>query len=70
MHNFILMNKYIIKSIYSIYRINEIINTIIKSKFDIYFYINAFNGYWVILIKNGNQYKIEFIISYNQYIYL
>ena len=45
MYNFILMNKYIIKSIYSIYRINEIINTIIKLKFDIYFYTNAFNDY-------------------------
>ena len=45
MHNFILMNKFIIKSIYSMYRINEIINTIIKSKYEIYFCTNAFNEY-------------------------
>ena len=45
MHNFILMNKYIIKLIYLIYRIDEIIDIIIKLKFDIYFYINAFNDY-------------------------
>ena len=45
MHNFILINKFIIKSIYSIYKIDEIINIIIKSKYEIYFYTNVFNEY-------------------------
>ena len=45
MHNFILMNKFIIKLIYSMHKIDEIINIIIKSKYEVYFCTNIFNEY-------------------------
>ena len=45
MHNFIFINYYIIKLQYFIYRIDEIIDIIIKFKYIIFFYINIYNDY-------------------------
>ena len=69
-HNFILINKYTIKSTYSMHHMKKIIAILLKLKFSIYFCSNAANGYWAISIKKNDENKTEFIISSDQWIYL
>lgn len=50
-HNFIPINKYTIKLSYQIYRLEEILNIIIKPGYDVYFIADVSNGYWAVPIK-------------------
>ena len=52
------------------HRIDKVIDTLIKSKFKTFFCSDASNKYWAMLIKEGDEYKTGFVISYEQYIYL
>lgn len=69
-HNFIPVNKYTIKPQYPGHRIDEVIDTVIKPRYRAFFCTDAANGYWAVLIKDGDQYKTGFVTPHGQYIYL
>ena len=52
------------------HRIDEVIDTLIKSKFKVFFCSDASNEYWAMSIKEGDEYKTGFMTSHEQYIYL
>ena len=68
-HNFIPVNKFTIKPQYPMHRIDEVIDTIIKPKYRVFFSTDASNGYWAVPIKAGDEYKTGFVTPHGQYIY-
>lgn len=50
--------------------IEEVIDTIIWLKHCCSFIIDTSNGYYIVQIKPGDEYKIEFITPHGQYAYL
>lgn len=60
-HNFIPINTYTIKSSHPVHRFEEVLNTIIKPGFDVYFTADASNGYWVVPMKDSDCNKAGFV---------
>jgi hypothetical protein len=60
-YSFILINTLIIKPVYFIYNLKEVLNTLIKLVFIIFFLANITYKYWAILIRRGNKYKVAII---------
>lgn len=60
-HNFIFINKYTIKSLYPIYRFEEVLDTIIKPSYDVYFIAKTSNSYWVVSRKGDDYNKTDFV---------
>ena len=50
-HNFKPVNTRTIKSGYPIYSLKEVVNTLLKPKWTIYFYSDTSNGYWAVPMK-------------------
>lgn len=50
--------------------IEKVIDTIIWPKHRCYFITDASNGYWVVRIKPGDEYKTGFVTPHGQYTYL
>lgn len=69
-HNFIPINKYIIKSSYLIHRFKKILNTIIKLSYNDYFIADVSNSYCVISIKENDYNKTGFVTLNCSYVYL
>jgi hypothetical protein len=69
-HNYIFLNDCIIKMQYSMHKIKEIINILMKSKFKAFFFIDATWDYWIVIIKKKNVYKTRFVLSHKQWAYL
>jgi hypothetical protein len=60
-YSFIPINTLTIKPIYSIHNLKEVLNTLVKLAFIIFFLANITYRYWAILIKRGNKYKVAII---------
>ena len=58
------INISIVKSQYSMHRIEEILDILNKLKFTTYFLNDAFDSYYVILIRNRDIHKIEIVTSH------
>jgi hypothetical protein len=69
-HNYIFLNDCIIKMQYSMHKIKEVINILMKSKFKAVFFIDAIWDYWVVIIKKKNVYKTKFVSLHEQWTYL
>jgi hypothetical protein len=69
-HNYILLNDCIIKMQYSIHRIEEMIDILMKSKFKAFFFIDATWDYWVVIIKKKDVFKTDLVSSHEQWAYL
>jgi hypothetical protein len=69
-HNYISLNNCTIKMQYSVNRIEEIINILMKSKFKVFFFTNVIWKYWAMIIKKKNVYKTEFVSFHEQWAYL
>ena len=52
------------------HRIEKTIDTIIRPKHRCYFITDAFNGYWAVQMKLGDEYKTGFVTIHSQYAYL
>lgn len=65
-HNYISLNKYIIKLQYPVYWLEKTIDMVIKLDFKVFFSSDIINSYWIILIKESNCNKIGFLISNGQ----
>jgi len=68
-HNFKPVNFWTIKSSYPMHNIDEVIRTVIKPKYKVYFSTNAANGYWAIRIYPPDIYKVRVISPHNQFLY-
>ena len=68
-HNFRPVNAYTIKSQYPMHRLEEVLDTIIKPKFRVFFATDAANGYWAIKMAKGHEYKAGIITPHGQYCY-
>ena len=68
-HNFIPLNKCTIKPQYPMHRMEEVLETIIKPKFSVFFSTDASNGYWAVPIKPGDEYKAGIVTPHGQYVY-
>lgn len=69
-HNFVPLNKYTIKSSYPVHRLEKVLDTIIKPGYNCYFSSDAANGYWAILMKQGDVNKTGFMTPNGQWVYL
>src|ERR1700739_547584 len=69
-HNFILLNKHMLKLQYPMHIVDEVLKTVIWPTYTTWFIIDASNGYWTILIRYRDEYKAVFITSYGLYLYL
>ena len=69
-HNFIPVNKYTIKSSYPVYRLEEVLDTIVKPGYNFYFSSDAANGYWAIPMKQGDENKTGLMTANGQWVYL
>lgn len=70
MHNFISINRYIIKFVYSMHYFEKVLIIFIQSKYTIFFFSNATNEYWTISMKLTDENKINFLTFNEQWIYL
>jgi hypothetical protein len=62
-YSFIPINALTIKPVYLIYNLKEVLNTLVKPAFVIFFLANMTYKYWAILIRRGNKYKVAIIAS-------
>ena len=69
-YDFLPSNKYTIKPGWPIHCIKDVVDTVIKPQFHTYSMSDAANGYWAILIKQGDEYKTRVLTPNRQYIYL
>lgn len=69
-HNFISVNSQTVKPQYFTHRIEEVIETIIKPKFIMFFGTDASCGYWAVPMKAGDEYKTGIVTPHGQYFYL
>ena len=69
-HNFILINKWTIKSAYLMHYLEEVIEIVIKPRYRMYFSLDASNGYWAILLRKGDANKTGFLTPNGQWVYL
>lgn len=69
-HNFIPVNSFTIKSGYPMHHLEEVINTLIKPHFIVFFSSDASNGYWAIPMKWSDINKTGFIAPNGQWVYL
>ena len=69
-HNFTPLNKFTIKPAYPGHLIDEVLDTIVKPKFSVFFSADAANGYWAVPMKRGDEYKTGFVTPHGQYVYL
>ena len=51
------------------HRIDEVLDTIIKPRYQVLFSTDASNGYWAIPINAGDEYKTGLVTPHGQYIY-
>lgn len=65
-HNFIPVNRYTVKPAYPIYHLEEVVNTVIKPKYIVYFSSDTSNGYWAISLKKSDQNKTGFLTPNGQ----
>ncbi len=69
-HNYISLNNCTIKMQYSVHKIKEMIDILMKLKFKAFFFTNAIWEYWAVIIKKKDVYKTEFVSSHEQWAYL
>ncbi len=69
-HNYISLNDCTVKMQYSVHRIEEVIDILMKSKFKTFFSTDATWGYWAVTTKKKNVYKTKFVSSHEQWAYL
>lgn len=69
-HNFMPVNAETIKPAYPTHSIDEVVDTIIRPKFGVFFGNDASNGYWAIPMKKGHEYKAGIVTPHGQYLYL
>ena len=69
-HHYIPLNSQTIKPQCLMYRIEEVIDTIIRPKHHCYFITDASNGYWAVRMKPRDEYKTGFVTPHGQYAYL
>ena len=69
-HNFISINKAIIKTVYLYYNIKEVLDILIKPRFNYFLLYNRTNEYQIIKIKLRDEYKVVIIILSSQWLYL
>lgn len=69
-HNFIPINAVTIKPQYPMHQMEEVLDTVIKSKWKTFFSADASNGYWAIPIQPGDEHKAGITTPHGQYMYL
>jgi hypothetical protein len=69
-HNYIFLNDCTIKMQYSIHRIKEVIDILMKFKFKAFFFTNVSWEYWTVTTKKEDVYKTDFVSSHEQWTYL
>ena len=52
------------------HQIEEVLDTLIKLKFKVFFTSDASNSYWAVKIKAGDEYKAGIVTPHGQYVYL
>lgn len=68
-HNFIPLNDCTIKSQYPMHQIKEVLDILIKPKFNCYFSTDTFNRHWAVPMKKGDEYKAGILTPHGQYVY-
>lgn len=69
-HNFKPLNAATTKPAYPTHRTEEVVETVIKPKFGVYFIADASNGYWAVPMKPGDEYKTGVVSPHGHYCYL
>ena len=69
-HNFIPINKYTIKSAYPMHHLEEVVDTLIKPNYKVYFSSDASNGYWAVPVRPCDRNKTGFLTPNGQWVYL
>ena len=68
-HDFIPVNSFTIKPVYPMHNIEEVLNTLIKPAFKVFFSADATNGYWAVPIKPGDEFKAAILAPNGQWLY-
>jgi hypothetical protein len=58
-----------IKPVYLIYNLKEVLNTLVKLVFIIFFLANATHRYWAVPIRRGDEYKVVIIALNRQWLF-
>ena len=69
-YNFILVNRWTIKPGYPMYRLEEVLDTLIKPKYGVYFCTDASNGYWAVTTRVEDRNKTGFLALNGQWVYV
>lgn len=68
-HNFIPINKWTIPSAFPTPRVEQIVDTLVKSKFTCFSGVDATSSYWAIPLRSGDELKTGFVCPEGQFAY-
>jgi hypothetical protein len=68
-HSFIPINASTIKPVYPIHNLEEVLNTLVKPSFLVFFSADATHGYWAVPMRKGDEYKVAIIAPNGQWLF-
>jgi len=68
-HNFIPINAHTIKPVYPMHNLEEVLDTLVRPDFRVFFSADATNGYWAIPIRKGDEHKAAIVTPNGQWLY-
>ncbi|TAQ83554.1 hypothetical protein B7494_g8120 [Chlorociboria aeruginascens] len=68
-HSFIPINAATIKPVYPMHNMEEVLETLIKTSFTVFFSSDATNSYWAVPIRPGDEYKSAILAPNGQWLF-